>query len=333
MMSISVIIPAYNADATLTEALDSVTAQNVPIQDVIVVDDASTDRTAERFAAWADTHADLHPTLIRQPRNQGPAAARNTGIRASTGEWIAFLDSDDAWLPGKLTRQMQAAASHPEAALLCGATVPLVAEHQDEPMGGRTVGESCVGLADSPLPPARPEPATGLTALSLDTFVTHNPVATSTVMVKRTALQQAGLFDEQFRGPEDYDLWMRIAALRPCLQLAVPLSQYRLTKGSLSMDDRTFLPQVLGVLRKAFAPTGVLHRYRRQRRQAYAEKYASASWMASNRGARLTALGHLLHSWVLSPLAIPRERDHDRSLRLKLLLRYVSHLLSIPRAK
>ncbi len=329
MMPISVIIPAYNAAATLTEALDSVATQNVPLQAVIVVDDASTDGTAKVFAAWSTSHQDLNPRLIHQAHNQGPAAARNAGIRAATSDWIAFLDGDDAWLPGKLTCQMRAATSHPEAALLCGATVPLVEESRDYSKGGRSCGESCLANVSSNLTMVSPAPGTHITVLALDTFVTYNPVATSTVMVKRTALEQAGLFDAQFRGPEDYDLWMRIAAMHPCLRLESPLSRYRLTEGSLSMDDRTFLPQVLGVLHKAFARGGALHTYRRQRWRAYADKYASASWMASNRGAPLAALGLLLRSWIYSPCTIPKERDHDSTLRLKLLLRYLSQLLRI----
>jgi hypothetical protein len=160
--------------------------------------------------------------------------------------------------------------------------------------------------------------------LTLDDFIIHNPVTTSTVMVRRSALLEAGLFDEQFRGPEDYDLWLRIASQHECLDCDTALARYRTTSGSLSMDDRTFLPQVLGVLEKAFAPDGALADYNKHRRLAFAEQYSSASWMAYNRQDRRTALCHLLRSWYFSPRRIYKERTEDRWLRLKLLALYLA---------
>jgi len=302
MNTVSVIMPAYNSAATLVEALDSVLRQTRPVQELIVVDDVSTDDTIQVFEDWQRAATGrMESRLLRQSRNTGPAGARNTGIRAATGDWIAFLDADDAWLPTKNETQLNTAATHPSAALLCGGTLPLDTAH----------------------PPPATAPAFRVTTLRLEDFIIHNPIATSTVLAWREAITEAGLFDEQFRGPEDYDLWLRIASRHGCLQLETPLSRYRTTVGSLSMDDRTFLPQVLAVLRKAFAPGGALAAHPRQRRRACAEQYSSASWMAYNRGDRLTALRHLLHSWGCSPAPVHKERTHDRLLRLKLLLLYL----------
>lgn len=302
MNTVSVIIPAHNSATTLVEALDSVVSQTRPVQEIIVVDDVSRDDTVRVFEDWQRSLTGaVAARLLRQSRNTGPAGARNTGIRAAAGDWIAFLDADDAWLPGRIEAQLNTAATHPAAALLCGGTVPL----------------------DPQYPPPPAATAFRITSLSLDDFINHNPIATSTVLAWRETIIESGLFDEQFRGPEDYDLWLRIASRHECLQLKTPLSRYRTTVGSLSMDERTFLPQVIAVLRKAFGPGGALEAHPRQRRRAYAEQYSSASWMAFNRGDRAAALRHLLQSWVCSLAPVHKERTHDRLLRLKLLLLYL----------
>lgn len=106
---ISVVIPVYNRAAFIAEAIDSVLIQNVEGVEIIVVDDGSTDTSADVVAGYGD-----RVRLIRQ-ENAGCAAARNTGIEASRGTWIAALDSDDYWLPGKLVAQLRDLAAHPDA--------------------------------------------------------------------------------------------------------------------------------------------------------------------------------------------------------------------------
>ncbi len=297
--AVSFIIPAHNSATTLVEALDSVAAQSHPVLEILVVDDVSRDDTAAIADRWSEQHHGL-ARVIRQSRNTGPAGARNTGIRAASGNWIAFLDADDACLPGRIEAQLNTAATHPDAVLLCGETLPLAP------------GTAAPSTA----------PAFRIKTLHLEDFVCHNPIATSTVMARRDIIESIGYFDEQFRGPEDYDLWLRIASHHECLLMETPLSRYRTTVGSLSMDDRTFLPQVLAVLGKAFSPGGALHAHRNVRRQAYAEQYASASWMAHNRGARTTALRWLFRSWACGFVRLHKEHE-DSLQRVKLLLRYL----------
>ena len=127
-------------------------------------------------------------------------------------------------------------------------------------------------------------------------------VATSTVMVKKAVLKDVGGFDEQFRGPEDYDLWMSIAArskeqgAESIAIMNAPLTYYRERAGSLSMDDRTFLPEVLRVLDKAFAEDGALSEMPHMQSKATARQYWHASLMASSRGDRGQALKYLSKS-------------------------------------
>ncbi len=111
MNTVSVIIPAHNSATTLVEALDSVVHQTRPVQEIIVVDDVSSDDTIRVFENWQRSlTGTVEARLLRQSRNTGPAGARNTGIRAATGDWIAFLDADDASLPGRIAAQLNTAA-------------------------------------------------------------------------------------------------------------------------------------------------------------------------------------------------------------------------------
>ena len=116
-VSISVVIPASNAEATLARALESVLAQTRPPDEIIVVDDASTDCTVR----LAKSYADQGVSLLRVRERRGAAAARNLGIAAAKGRWIAFLDADDEWLPAKLEKQAAAISANPESPvhLLC----------------------------------------------------------------------------------------------------------------------------------------------------------------------------------------------------------------------
>lgn len=115
---VSVIIPTYNTARYLPAALESVAAQDYRPLEVIVVDDGSTDETAAIVADFFQ-RTGLPGNYVFQP-NQGPAAARNRGLTVAHGDWIAFLDADDIWLPGKTTRQLQLLAEYPQAGLVWG---------------------------------------------------------------------------------------------------------------------------------------------------------------------------------------------------------------------
>jgi glycosyltransferase involved in cell wall biosynthesis len=107
--SVSAVIPAYNAERFISGAIQSVLVQTYEIAEIIVVDDGSMDRTAEIAAGFPEAR------VIRRP-NGGPGAARNTGIHAASGEWIAFLDSDDLWVPRKT--EIQLACASPEVGVI-----------------------------------------------------------------------------------------------------------------------------------------------------------------------------------------------------------------------
>ncbi len=299
--TISVVIPAHNSAQTIRDCLDSVVAQTRQPKEIIIVDDASRDHTLTCIEEWQRTASQALNVICRQ-ENGGPAAARNAGIQAATGEWIAFLDADDAWLPWRLEKQIAMLQQHPDAILLCGQTIGF----------SDTVPQQCAAPKDLPTPDM----------LTLPKMLSHNPVATSTVFARRDVLTKLNGFDTAFRGPEDYDLWLRLVATGKCLYMPMSLSRYRTTVGSLSMDDRTFLPEVLRVLDKAFSATGVLSAYRHLRYRARAQQFASASWMAYNRGDRKRAIMLLFRSWICGPTRLEKERN-DPLQRVKLLVRYL----------
>lgn len=185
---LSVVIPAHNAARTLDRALASVFRQDIPVAEIIVVDDGSSDGTAALAAAFAGGPV----RVIRLERCGGAANARNHGVNAAQGELVAFLDADDEWLPDKLGRQLALLGAHPAMAFVsCGAR--LIAPD----------GSDC-----GPLYPGRP-PAQGDEAWRV--LLAYNFIATPSVVVRRTALAAAGGFDTALKVGEDQDMWIRLA--------------------------------------------------------------------------------------------------------------------------
>jgi glycosyltransferase involved in cell wall biosynthesis len=184
--TVSAIIPTFNRCDFLAEALASVGAQTRPPIEVIVVDDGSTDQTREMIETrFPDVH------YIYQ-ENQGVSAARNTGITAATGEWIALLDSDDRWKPRKLEKQMEALlgtaaplAHTEEIWIRDGQQINHRARHQK--YGGH-IFEHCLPLC---------------------------AISPSAAVIKRSLFDEVGGFDETLPACEDYDMWLKICCRYP----------------------------------------------------------------------------------------------------------------------
>jgi glycosyltransferase involved in cell wall biosynthesis len=182
-----VVIPTHNRGAIVERGLRSVLAQSVAALEVIVVDDASTDDTAGRLRPYAGPRV----RVLRVAERGGGSRARNLGIDAARGDWVAFLDSDDEWRPTKLERQL-ARLSAPDGP---GLSVVYCRRIMHDHLGGREIPV---------LSPLREG----------DVFrdlVTGWEVSTSQVMVARSALAEVGGFDPALPGSQDYDLWLRLA--------------------------------------------------------------------------------------------------------------------------
>jgi glycosyltransferase involved in cell wall biosynthesis len=191
---VSVIIPTYNRAWILQEAVESVLDQDFEGFELIVVDDGSTDETAAILDGYGDRLTVIHSS------NRGVSAARNTGIRAAAGRLIAFLDSDDLWLPGKLAEQVTYLEDHPRR-MIC----------QSEEIWIRN------GVRVNPARRHR-KPSGDIFEPSLERCL----VSPSAVMLRRSLLDEVGLFDEQLPACEDYDLWLRVACRWPVDRLDRP---------------------------------------------------------------------------------------------------------------
>ncbi|MCP3670659.1 MAG: glycosyltransferase [Gammaproteobacteria bacterium] len=186
-MNISVIIPSYNRAHLLVRAVQSVLNQTLPAQEVIVVDDGSSDHTA---TVMAEEFPHCH--YIKQP-NRGVSAARNTGIAAASGEWLAFLDSDDEWLPSKLAAQQQLLQQQPEIKLCHTEEIWIrngkrVNQMKKHAKSGGHIFQNCLPLC---------------------------VISPSSAIIHRNLFNEVGTFDEELPACEDYDLWLRICSRHP----------------------------------------------------------------------------------------------------------------------
>ena len=203
---VSVIIPTYNRADLLPETLASVLGQTLADIEVLVVDDGSTDDTAGVVAAMADSRL----RYIKNEYTGLPAAGRNVGIRAAKADLLAFVDSDDLWLPEKLAVQARHLDEHPE--------VRWCFTHHG--FLDHTTGE----VEPCPLPEI---PAPGVRRFAC--LLGVNYVPSPTVLVRRRLLERTGFFDEapELRFVEDWELWLRLEAASPGVFLPQTLALYR----------------------------------------------------------------------------------------------------------
>lgn len=202
--SISVVIPAYNAEATIQEALDSVAQQRYDVLETIVVDDGSVDNTA------GIVEQNYPQVKVIRVTNGGPSRARNIGAGHAHGEWLAFLDADDVWHPDKLWHQM-AVGDRVGADLIA----------TDWIRGVRF--------------PSIPEPLP-YSMISYRDMLILNRFQTSTVLMRRPLFDALGGFDSDVDGAEDWDLWLRAAARGRIVKIDWPLVRYRDVDTGYSKD-------------------------------------------------------------------------------------------------
>jgi glycosyltransferase involved in cell wall biosynthesis len=212
-MLVSVIIPTYNRAKTIERAVNSVLAQTWKKVEVIVVDDGSTDQTGEILKTYGDKIR-----MIRQ-QNGGASAARNTGIKAATGEIISFLDSDDEWLPSKMERQVKLlhrTESSGVVCCVCNARMLFSSGTVTSFQSARLHPEQAEGVWSNPTP------------ILIDRFLFFNQVAA----VRREALDRSGYFREDLRIMEDYDLALRLSLMGSWAFIAEPLAVWHEDAGS-----------------------------------------------------------------------------------------------------
>ena len=243
--SVSVVVPAYNAVRTLPATIASIEAQTVRPLEIIVVDDGSKDATAELAES-------LGARSITQ-ENAGHAAARNTGVRAAQGRYVAFVDADDLWLPEKLEQQLAHIASNPQIrGLQTGAA------RVDDDLRLLWIEECDPG--DDQL---------------LDAVLFRNmPALMSTLLVERELFEEVGGFDASLIILQDWDLAIRLARKGQLHSLRPALSAYRYFDTSQSANVDIHVEPGLRVLDRLFADPDLPARVRERRSAVYARFYA-----------------------------------------------------------
>lgn len=214
---ISVIIPTYNYGEYVSEALDSVLAQTYKDYEIIVIDDGSTDNTKDIVGKYIENSIGNIKYIYQE--NKGVSNARNTGIKNARGEYIAFLDADDIWFPDKLELQMDLFEKNPELGLVFCNTFSFN-EHSSSKKTGFQLNPA------------------GEPAKILQSLVIRNRISTNTVIVKKRYFDKTGLFDEDLRFGEDYDMWLRIAKYYKVDYLNTVLTKYRLHVNNLSKINK-----------------------------------------------------------------------------------------------
>lgn len=279
MSKVSVVIPTYNRAATLGAAVESALAQTRPPAEVIVVDDGSSDATADVLSAFGD-----RIRVLRQ-ENRGVAAARNRGAVAAAGDYLLFLDSDDVLAPVAIER------------------------HLDRFDAGRDLGfvysdiEFCD--ADGRVLRSLRDGLEGHVALDLLLLERRVINAGSGIMIPRSVFEDAGGFDERLRVSEDWDLCYRIAARRPVGRVAEILVRCRDLDEGLHRDIRRMEHGMLLAFQKAFAAPAAAE-VLAVRRRAYARLHFILAGCFFEAGERVRCALHLLQSLRHHPQTFAR---------------------------
>lgn len=247
MSIISIIIPAYNAEKTILETIQSVLNQTIFDFEIIVIDDGSKDKTLEVISMIGDPRI----RVLSYP-NAGVSTSRNRGLEQARGEFIAFLDHDDLWSPEKLESQLRALQEHPDAALAYSWT-----DHCDNAGNVITMGRhlSWTGNVYSKL----------LVDNFLDTA--SNP------LIRKVALDEVGGFDPSINSSGEWDLWLRLAIRYPFV--AIPESQvfHRISSTAMSAQIESHKRECLEVVDRAFAQAPVSLQHLKKASQANIYKY------------------------------------------------------------
>ncbi|HWZ71131.1 MAG TPA: glycosyltransferase family A protein [Casimicrobiaceae bacterium] len=273
---VSVVMPAYNVAWCIGRAVDSVLTQDFRPYELIVVNDGSTDGTRALLEGYGAAI-----TVINQD-NRGMSAARNVGIRRACGTYVAFLDADDWWLAGKLSRQVELMHGRPEI----GFSSTTARVEDDD---GRLLN-----LWRCP---------NGSTEILATLFAENAAIAggCSAVMARRDLLDRVGLFDESLRGFEDPDLWMRLAAVSGYACIDETLAVILRREQSVSRNLDSMRVAALRSMRKnrALLPSRLRGRFWRGCLAGVYTDYAKPAYRAGRLG---LAYADTLRALMLSPV-------------------------------
>jgi glycosyltransferase involved in cell wall biosynthesis len=252
MPKVTVVIPAYNAMRYLPETMETALAQTFIDFEVLVVNDGSTDHTAE----WVSQVTDPRVRIVSQ-ENKGLAGARNTGIAHAKGEYIAYLDADDLWEPTKLEKQVRCLDENPEVGLVY--TWTALAD-QDGKSTGRVISSHAEGNVWQEL-------------------IEFNMVCCgSTPLIRRSCFDVVGLFSPDVSPSDDWDMWLRIANKFSFGVVKEPLIRYRQHPSNSSKNFQLMLDTSRTLIERTFASAPTESLYLRNR--SYGSIYLYLGWRA-----------------------------------------------------
>lgn len=272
---VSTVMPAYNAGQTIRESIQSVLDQTHQRLELIVVDDGSSDDTAQIVREFGSA------VRYHRQQNAGPAVARNCGIRLSRHPWVAFLDADDLWLPQKLEQQLQTARESSKSAVYTNCRNFGAIDRVDE-------------LRSLP-----PMPAGDI----FEDLLQDNFLTLSSVMVRRDALLAAGGFLPEMTGAEDWDLWLRLAANGVGFEpMEEPLVMYRWSDNSLSKNHQQMTSMRSATVEKALQSERGRQVHWKTQQEARASATAASAWFtaasSSMDAARLYFKAVAISPWI-----------------------------------
>jgi glycosyltransferase involved in cell wall biosynthesis len=270
---ISVIIPVYNAEKNLRETIDSLLAQTYQNFEAIFIDDGSTDTSVEIIKSYDDNRI-----IILQQKNSGSATARNNGISAANGDWIAFLDADDVWFSEKLMKQYQCVKtgywSYTDSYFL-GGVFP--EKTSTASLSGHFSGEVFSEL------------------------VQRNFIGTSTVLVRKKMLVECGKFSVDMKALQDWDCWLKIASKYPVIYVGEPLSYYRVHSQSVSRSARKTITYHRKLIDKIFSNDGIASSYANLKNISLFNSYSICSIISDQEGDYCFSFRCALRAFMLRP--------------------------------
>jgi glycosyltransferase involved in cell wall biosynthesis len=284
MAKVDVIIPAYNGARYLPFAVESVISQTFEDWQIVLVDDGSTDNTADVIAPYQE-RLGAKLKYVRQ-ENRGLPAARNTAIRNSKSELLALLDADDIWLPNRLSESVKVMAERPNAGLAYGLIAGI---DPDDQLGSTWVGN--LKHAEGRIAPY--------------IYMRKVELPCPSMTFRRRCVDEVGMFDESMRATEDRDLWLRIALKYEVAFIPKVIAYYRLSPNSMSTDPERMLRSQVQFISKHYGAEGC---GLRARQIALGRVYKQRAEALKKQGRRWPALQSALRAVTLYPLDVDNVR-------------------------
>ena len=232
-MKISAIIPTYNNQNFIVDAITSIQKQSHPVDEIIIIDDGSTDSTEQTITSLP------YPVRYIKQKNQGPSAARNKGIQLAQGDWIAFLDADDQWTIDKIEKQIAVLKQNPELHLIAG-------DMQEIGTDNKIITPSVLAKHNL-LAQFQAHPGSSIQN-ALTKLVHKNFIPTGSVLVKHSTLIEADMFNPRIRFGEDLELWAKITAHHPITCLPEILMLRRLHDQNATKCTDLMLKDLVSVM-------------------------------------------------------------------------------------